>query len=74
MKKLDVGFGLKNFSCTYSLFKVHHSIKSKIMEYGMILLHKYKVEQTKVISRLLSSLFFIINYKNVWSVRTYTFS
>ena len=31
------------------------------------LLHKYKVEQTEVISRLLSSLF-IINYKNVGQI------
>ena len=28
-------------------------MENKIFEYGIILLHKYKVEQTKVISRLL---------------------
>ena len=30
---------------------------SKIIEYGIILLHKYRVEQTEVISRLYYSLF-----------------
>ena len=49
---------MKNFSCTYSLFKVSHSIKSKIIECGIIFLHKYKLEHTEVISRLLSSLFY----------------
>ena len=52
------GFEVKNFSCTYSLFKVNHSMKSKIIECGIILLHKYKLEHTEVISRLLSSLFY----------------
>ena len=43
----------ENFSDTYSLFKGNHSMESKIIEYGIILLHKYKVEQIEVISRLL---------------------
>ena len=34
-------------------------MESKIIEYGIILLHKYKIEQTEVISRLLQySLFY----------------
>ena len=58
-EKVDGGFWSENFSCTtYSLFKVSHSIKSKIIECGIILLHKYKLEHTEVISRLLSSLFY----------------
>ena len=52
------GFEVKNFSCTYSLFKVNRSMKSKIIKYGIILLHKYKVEQAGVITRLPSSLFY----------------
>ena len=52
------GFEVKNFSCTYSLFKVNRSMKSKIIKYGIILLHKYEVEQAGVISRLPSSLFY----------------
>ena len=49
---------MKNFSCTYSLFKVNHSMKSQRIEYGVNLLHKYKLEQAEVISRLLSSLLY----------------
>ena len=41
------------WSYTYSLFKENHSVESKLIEYAIILLHKYKVEQTQVISRLL---------------------
>ena len=41
-------------------------MESKIIEYRIILLHKYKVEQTEVISRLLFT-FLLTNYKNVWS-------
>ena len=37
MKNLDGGFKVKNFSYTYSLFKGKHCMKSKIVEYGMIL-------------------------------------
>ena len=48
-------------------------MESKIIEYGTILLHKYKVEQTEVISRSLFT-FLLKNYKNVWSDGTYTFS
>ena len=43
------------------------------MEYGVILSHKCKAEQTEVISRLLFT-FLLTNYKNVWSDRTFTFS
>ena len=56
-------FEVKNFRYTYSLFKGRHSMVWKIIEYGIILLRKYKVEQTEVISRLLFT-FFLINYKN----------
>ena len=48
-------------------------MERKIIAYGKILLHKYTVEQTEVISRLLVT-FLLTNYKNVWSDRTYTFS
>ena len=50
-------FESKNFSYTRSLFKGNHSIESKIIEHGKILLHKFKVEQTGVISRLLFTCF-----------------
>ena len=43
---------------TYSLFKVSHSMKSKIIECRIILLRKYKLGHTEVISRLLSSPFY----------------
>ena len=33
-------------------------MKSKIIAYGIMLLHKYKLEHTEVISRLLPSLFY----------------
>ena len=66
IRNLDAGFRVKNFSYTYSLFKGNHSMESKIIEYRIILLHKYKVEQTEVISRLLFT-FLLTNYKNVWS-------
>ena len=49
---------MKNFSYTYSLFKGNHSVESKIIEYGIFLLHKYKVEQTEVISEVISRLLF----------------
>ena len=80
IKNLDGGkggggeFELKNFIYTYSLFKGNHSIERKIIEYGIILLHKYKVKQTEVVSRLLLFTFFLSNYKNVWSYRIFTFS
>ena len=51
---------MKNFSCTYGLFNGNHSMESKIIEYGIFLLHKYKVEQTDVISRLLFTFFLTI--------------
>ena len=68
MKNLDGGFELKNFSHTYSLFKGNYCMESKIIEYGTILLHMYKVEQTEVISMLLFT-FLLSNYKDVWSDR-----
>ena len=43
------GFEMKNFSYTYTLFKGNHCIQSKIIEYGIILLRKYKVKQTEEI-------------------------
>ena len=60
MKNLDGSFEVKDFSYTCSLFKGNHSMENKIFEYGIILLHKYKVEQTEVISRLLFP-FFLAN-------------
>ena len=39
-------------------------------EFGLMLLHKYKVEQTQLIFKLLLR----TNYKNVWSDRTFTLS
>ena len=45
-------------------------MESKIMEYGIILLHKYKVEQTEVISRFLFT-FLLTNYKNDSSDTTF---
>ena len=48
-------------------------MESKIIEYGVILLHEDKVEQTDVISRLLF-IFLLTNYKNIWSDRTFLFS
>ena len=48
-------------------------MESKIIEYGIIFLHKFKLEQTEVISRLLFT-FLLTNYKTVWSGRTFTFS
>ena len=47
-------------------------MESKITEYGIILLHKHKIEQTEVISRLLFT-FFLTNYKKVCSDRIVTF-
>ena len=47
-------------------------MKSKINEYGMILIDKYKVEQTEVISRLL--FIFITHKLQDYLVRTFTFS
>ena len=52
MKNLDRGVKLIKFSYTYSLFKGNYCIERN----GIILLHKYKVEQTGVIVMLLSPL------------------
>ena len=57
---------MKNLDYTYNLFKRNHSMGSKIIEHGIILLHKYKLEQTEVISRFLFTLF-LTNYKIFWS-------
>ena len=51
-------------------------MESKAIEYGIILLHKYKqgcLEQTEIISKLLFP-FLLTNYNNIWSDRTFTFS
>ena len=45
MKNIDWGFEVRNLSYTYSFFKGNHSMKSKITEYRIILLHQYKVEK-----------------------------
>ena len=47
-------------------------MECKIIEYGIILLHKYKVEQTEVISRLLFTFASHKLQENL--VRTFTFS
>ena len=64
---------MKNFSYTYSLFKGNHSMERKIIEHEIILLDKYKDDQTEDISRLLFT-FLLTNYNNSWSDRTITFS
>ena len=46
-------------------------MERKIIEYGIILLYKYKVKQTEVASRSLFT-FLLTNYKNVWSYRIFT--
>ena len=38
----------ENFSYTYSLVKGNYCMESKIIEYWITLLHKYKVEQNIV--------------------------
>ena len=43
-------FEVKNFSYTYSLFKGNHSMDGKMIEYGIILLQKYRVDQIEAIS------------------------
>ena len=48
------------------------SMESKMTEFGLILLHKYKVEKTELIFRLFT--FLLTNYKNIWSDRTFTLS
>ena len=48
-------------------------MERKAIEYGIILLHKYLVEQTEVISKLLFT-FLLTHYNNIWSDRTFTFS
>ena len=48
-------------------------MESKVTEYEMILLHKYKVDKAEVISRLLITLL-LTNYKNIWLDRIFAFS
>ena len=71
MKNLVRSFEMKSFSYTCGLFKGNNSMESKIIECGM--LHKYKLEQTEVISRLLFT-FLLTNYNNVWSDKILAFS
>ena len=65
------GFEVKNFSCTDSFFKENYGMENKIIEHGVVVLHKYKVEQIEVISGLLFT-FLLANYKKIWSERTFT--
>ena len=53
------GLEVKNCGYTYSSFKGSYCMESKITEYGIILLHKHKVEQAEVISRLLFTFFML---------------
>ena len=48
MKNLDGGSGSEKLQWYFR----KHSMENKITEYGIFLSHKYKVEQTEVISRL----------------------
>ena len=48
-------------------------MERKIIEHEIILLDKYKDDQTEDISRLLFT-FLLTNYNNIWSDRTITFS
>ena len=54
---------LNNFKA-YSLLIVNHFMESKIIEYKIILLHKYMVEQTEQISRFLFACL-LTNFKNI---------
>ena len=76
MKNLDGGSWSEKLSNTYGLFIGNPSKESKIIEFEIILLYKYKIEQTEVVSRLLFTFLLTnyTNYKNVWSDRTFTFS
>ena len=65
-------FEVKNLSYIYSLFKGNYCLKSKIIKYGIILSHKFKIEQAEVISRLLFA-FLLTNYEKIWSDRSFTF-
>ena len=64
-KNLKSWLEVKNFSYIRILFKENLSMESKIIEYWTMLLHKYKVEQAEVMSRLLSWLFLS------WITRTF---
>ena len=55
---------VKKLSYTYFLFKANNFMESKIIQYGIILLHKYKVEQTELISRF-SFTFLLTNFKKI---------
>ena len=58
------GIEVKKLSYTYILFKANNFMESKIIQYGIILLHKYKVEQTELISRFLFT-FLLTNFKKI---------
>ena len=66
------GFEEKNFSYTYRLLKENHSMESKIIEYGIILSHKYKVAQTEVTSRFLFT-FLVIEHIHFLNTSSYFF-
>ena len=67
------GLEVKNCGYTYSSFKGNFFMESKITEYRMILLHKYKVEQAEVISRLLFT-FLHTNYRTFGQMENLHFS
>ena len=58
-------FDVKNFSYTYILFKGSHCMDSKIIEHGIILLYKGKVEQAESLGCY--SLLLLTSCKNIWS-------
>ena len=72
MKNLDGGFEVKNFSYTCSLFKGNHSMENKIIEYGITLLHKYKIEQTEVIFYSLFSSQILLSWLRYHEFRKYS--
>ena len=63
-KREGGGIEVKKLSYTYILFKANNFMESKIIQYGIILLHKYKVEQTELISRFLFT-FLLTNSKKI---------
>ena len=67
------GLEVKNCGYTYSSFKGNYCTESKITEYGIILLHKHKVEQAEVISRLLFT-FLLTNYRTFGQMENLHFS
>ena len=63
-KREGRGIEVKKLSYTYILFKANNFMESKIIQYGIILLHKFKVEQTELISRFLFT-FLLTNFKKI---------